>query len=510
MAKRNRYAPIIDLIQAGRVGEATRICTRHYEEDGDSEALFYLGIIALRVGRFTDGAALLREADRLMPDRADIVYNLGVAMRHLGDLDGAIVQWTRAVKINAGHRDAWFNLARAYADTERFAEAEQAYRYILSANPGDTTTIYNLANTLYRTRQWAEAANLYRDVLTARPDFVDARINLGLALQRGGELDAAIREGRTAVEQAPDSALAHWNLSHCLLMTGRWAEGFSEFEWRRRLQVPPITISGQPEWTGFPLKGETVVVYGEQGHGDVLQFLRFAPLIAAAGGIAHVVCHPKLVRLAEKLDGVASSSAFGAPVPAFSYHVPLLSLPHALRLDSSDSLPQPPYLRAYRTPGVSERKVPSVGIAWRGNPEHADDTGRSCPLDTFARIFDVDGVDWVSLQFDGGWEEIKSMAPAVRVRDGTRDCVDFLDTAEVLASLDLVLSVDTAVVHLAGAMNIPTWVLLARAPDWRWQDRTNRSPWYPATTLFRQERDGDWVEVMDAVRSELRRYAFMP
>ena len=503
------YAQIIDLIQAGRLGEATRLCTRRFEEESDDEALYYLGIIALRVGKFADAVTLLEEARARFPDRPDIAYNFGVALRHVGDLERAIEQWAGVVQQSPDHGDAKFNLARAYADTGRLTEAERVYRAILAAKPGDPGTAYNLANTLFRARRWQDAAALYTDILSARPDHVEARINLVLALQRMGDITGAIREGRRAVALAPESPLAHWNLSHALLMDDRPREGFAEFEWRRRLQNPPITIAGQSEWTGFPLQGKRVVAYGEQGHGDVLQFLRFVPRIQDAGGIAHVVCHPKLVRLAERSHGVASASAFGSDTPDFDHHVPLLSLPHILGIASFETLPQPPYVQPLRNLDLASPHSMTVGFAWRGNPEHDDDVGRSCPLDLFASLFDIDGIDWVNLQFDGGRKEIARVSPPPSIRDGTTGREDFLDTAEVLKDLDLVISVDTALVHLAGAMDIPVWVLLSNTPDWRWLARGSASPWYPSAKLFRQANEGDWPAVIAKVRDELFRFAFM-
>ncbi len=503
------YAQIIDLIQAGRMGEATRFCTRRFEDDGDDEALYYLGIIALRVGKISDAATLLEEASTRLPDRPDIAYNFGVALRHVGELERAIEQWARVVELNPNHGDAWFNLARAYADSGRLADAERIYRAILVARPDDSGAAYNLANTLFRARRWREASALYVDVLSARPDHVDARINLVLALQRMGDITGAIREGRRAVAQAPESPLAHWNLSHALLMDGRPSEGFAEFEWRRRLQNPPITITGQSEWTGFPLKGKRVVVYGEQGHGDVLQFLRFVPQIKAAGGEAHIVCHPKLVRLAEKAEGISSASAFGSDTPEFDYYVPLLSLPYILGIDSFEIVPRPPYIHFLQDIEPVAPHSIAVGIAWRGNSEHGDDIGRSCPLELFATLFDIDGVDWVSLQFDGGQQEIGRISPTIPIRDGTAGREDFLDTAEILKGLDLVISVDTALVHLAGAMDIPVWILLSNTPDWRWLAHGSSSPWYPSAKLFRQTKEGDWPSVMAEIRDELFRFAFM-
>ena len=490
------------------MGEATRLCTRLYEESADALALYYLGVIAIRVGKFGDAAVLLEEAATRLPERADIAYNFGVALRHTGEIDKAIAQWSRAVDLNPGHEDAWRNLARAYAETNRLADAERTYRAILTAKPGDVTAAYNLANTLFRFRRWSEATVLYREALNANPNFADARINLVLSLMRTNDVEGAIREGKTAVECAPDSPLAHWNLSHALLMAGLLQEGFAEFEWRRRLQVPPIKISGQPEWKGFPLRGERVLIYGEQGHGDVLQFLRFVTAVADAGGCPHVVCHPKLVRVAERALGVGSASHFDEETPDFDFHAPLLSLPCIIGLTSFDALPAPPYIGSGAILARPAGRRPRVGIAWRGNPEHADDIGRSCPPERLVPLLELDNVEWVNLQFDGGQEEIAGLRLSNPPQDGTVGVSDFLDTAKVLEDLDLVISVDTAVVHLAGAMDIPVWVLLSRASDWRWLARGAASPWYPSAKLFRQERDDDWTGILDAVRDELIRYCF--
>lgn len=334
--------------------------------------------------------------------------------------------------------------------------------------------------------------------------MLEAYANLGACHLVQGRFAEALAVCQQALEKRPDFAPAHWNYSHPLLLLGRYEEGWREYEWR--WQCPPLCDSRRdfsaPQWDGAPAPGRTILLHAEQGFGDAIQFVRYVPVVREHAGGARLIlgCMPSLVRLLREsgewgADIVADQGSGASSPPPFDLHIPLLSLPLAL------GMPEPlrmsaPYLRA----GATLR----VGIAWEGNPAHRNYLRRRVvPLEKFAALFQTPGAAFYSLQLSPTAAQSQMISEA-RVLDLTAHLTGFADTAALIGELDLVITVDTAVAHLAGAMGKAVWTFIPFVPDWRWGLEKDDTPWYPSMRLFRQPAIGDWDSVIARVATELR------
>ena len=370
-----------------------------------------------------------------------------------------------------------FALSRAFRDLDRMVDAEAAARQALARTPNDSL-LHN---------------------------------HLALVLREQGKIDDAITEARQAVTCAPDDAEAHVHLALCLLTAGRYAQGFREYEWRARLRegILPGAHLAAPIWDGGPLAGRTILLVGEQGFGDTLQFCRYAPLVATQGGRVVLAVQAALADLCRSLDGVTAVVASGERLPPFAVHAPLLSLPRLFGTTPATVPATVPYLAADPLRAARWREALGgsgfrVGIAWQGNPKGAADRGRSIPLRHFLPLAHAPGVSLVSLQKDHGIEQLADVPADVAILDAGARCDTFADTAAVVANLDLVIASDSAVAHLAGALGTPVWIALKAAPAWRWGLSGDSTPWYPTARLFRQPRPGDWDGVFAAIADALR------
>jgi hypothetical protein len=405
---------------------------------------------------------------------------------------------------------------------------------------GDNAEAWNnLGNSLCRRGLWEQAIAAYRKALEIQPSSVDAQCNLGVALVRNGELDAGIASqtraieldgsfpaafnnlgsalliaGRfeeaegalnRAIELRPNFAEAHFTRSLIWLMRGDFEKGWGEYEWRlkgRSVFMQGATKFSQPRWNGGDLNGRTILLHAEAGLGDSMQFVRYAPLVARRGGRVIVGCQPALAGLFQSIEGIHEIVMPSMPLPSFDVHCPLLSLPLAF----STRLETIPWNRAYLRADSknSERwraKMGTgfkVGVAWKGDSRNMLDRWRSIEWESFSEILTATGARFFSLQ-----KERNTESAGIDLVDWTEELRDFSDTAGLVANLDLVITVDTAIAHLAGAMGKPVWVLIPASPDFRWMLEREDSPWYPSMRLFRQKELGDWSPVIEEIRQTL-------
>ena len=347
---------------------------------------------------------------------------------------------------------------------------------------------------------WTRRSVTAATAIRLAPDLAEAHASLGFVLTVQGRLDEAIAASEAAVAVRPDFAQAHWNLAVAALLAGDFALGFREYEWRKRhdrFRRDFVDLPG-PQWDGTDPVGLTILVHAEQGLGDTIQFARYLPLIAARGGHAVLACERPLIPLLA--GNSVTVVAKDAPPPPYDCWIDQMSLPRvfATRLDT---IPAPHgYLRAdpIRTAAwrASLPAGPNVGLAWAGNPAHSNDRRRSIPAATMQRILAVPGVNFVNLQ-------VGSRAGDIGLVDMSPLLSDYAETAALIAALDLLITVDTSVAHVAGALGKPAWVMLPYAPDWRWLLGRNDTPWYASLRLFRQPRPGDWDAVIMAVANAL-------
>jgi Glycosyltransferase family 9 (heptosyltransferase) len=349
---------------------------------------------------------------------------------------------------------------------------------------------------------------------TGAPDSAEALVKRGYAIQDAGRLDpGGLDEAMACFERAlaleSEYADAHLAKGIHLLLRGAYSLGWGSYEWRWRM--PSFTSVQrnftQPQWYGEPLNGRSILLHGEQGFGDCIQFLRYVPMVQAAGGVVILEIQGRLMRICELLAGVTELIAYGQPLPEADLHCPLLSLPLAFGTELESVPAAVPYLSV---PQEARERAEfmgwpaeglRVGLVWAGSPEHQQDEFRSFAFDLFAPLLAVGGVHFYSLQMGEAAEQ--AVAAGSRVIDLASRTRDMADTAAQIAQLDLVIAVDTAVVHMAGALGKPVWVLLSDRADWRWLVGREDSPWYPTARLFRQRAVGDWPEVIARVGAEL-------
>lgn len=367
--------------------------------------------------------------------------------------------------------DAAINLGSILHEERRFDEALAQYRQALLSRPDDPRALNNLGNSLMALGRFAEAAESYRLALRGAPDCLEARLGLGAALQKEGKVTAAIACFRKILEREPAHAEAHWNLSLALLLSGDFREGWREYEWRWRKDsfTSPRRSFAEPLWDGSPLAGRSILVHAEQGLGDTLQFARYLPMVAASGGRVWAECQsPSLRPLLERISGVAAVFVMGEALPPFDLQIPLLSLPRVFDTTVETIPARIPYMEP--DPGrlslwgerVGRSAELKVGLVWAGKA--APDPFRSCTPEALAPLKEIPCISFYSLQLG---EPLPSLAGWELV-DLTAEIHDFADTAALISHLDLVISVDTSVAHLAAALGKPVWLMLPKAGDYRW------------------------------------------
>ena len=444
------------------------------------------------------------------PQLAELHNNLGNVRQKLGNPGDAAVCYRRALALLPDHGEVYSNLGNILKDLEQYADAQGCCRRALQIRPDYTQAYVNLGVILELCDRLAEAERCLRQALQLEPGYDRALINLGNVLKNQGRLEAAAASYRLALAAEPGSAEAHWNVSLCQLLAGDLEQGWQEYEWRWQTEFGLKHDRGfaQPRWRGKEdLTGKTVLVHAEQGLGDTLQFCRYAGRLAALGARVLLEVQAPLRVLLQNLPGVAQVLARGVSLPHFDYHCPLLSLPGALGVKLKN-LDGAAYLQAdaqrlalwrARLPVTGKRRL---GLVWCGNPKHNNDRSRSIALGQF-ELLAGNGADCYCLQRElrPGDLQILDRRRDIRFIGGALQ--DFGDTAAVVSLLDLVITVDTSVAHLAGAMGKPVWILLPFSPDWRWLRDRMDSPWYRSARLFRQTSPGDWSGVLRSVRLEL-------
>ena len=481
-----------------------------------AEAFSNRGIALRELKHLEEALASFDRAIVLKPNYAEAFSNRGIALRDLKCPEEALASFDRAIALQPDYAEAFNNRGVALADLKRAEEALASYDRAIALQADYAEALCNRGNVLWELGASKEALMSFDRAIALQPNYAEAFSNRGIALAELTRLDEALASYDRAIALKPDYAGAHLNRSLALLLGGDYGAGWEEYEWRWKTgQLPPREISS-PQWQGEDFSGKEILLYAEQGFGDVLQFTRYAPLVKAAGGKVILEAPAPLVRLARTVEGVDQVIAFGDQIPQIDFCCPLLSLPKVLRTELSSIPAQIPYLAANSSAVVAWQKrladLPGlrVGIAWAGNPrpDQPDaariDRRRSLTLRHFAKIVDVPGVSFVSLQKGETASQTQSPPPGLLVHDWTDELDDFADTAALIEALDLVISVDTSVVHLAGALGKPVWLLNRFDTCWRWLVDRDDSPWYPTLRQFRQPKPGDWDHVMMNVRTALK------
>ncbi len=492
----------------GRLDEALALVDRSLAQAPQEPGFLNNRSLILRAaGRNAEAAEACRQALARDPGFAEAHYSLGLALAAGGDIDGAIAAYEQAGSLRPGHAATWNNLGLALKAQERLEAALAAFDRALAAKPAMAEALSHRAVVLAGLGRVEEAIAGAGAAVREAPKAAPLHGNLANVLAAAGDAEAAVTAAREAVRLAPDLASAHYNLALYLLLLGRYEEGWREHEWRWRVPgfPSPRRDFPVPQWDGGSFAGKRLLLHAEQGLGDTLQMLRFVPEVAARGGEILIEVDRRLLPLVGSQPWPWRTIAAGDPLPRFDLHCPLMSLPLAcgLRLDQ---LPGPvPYLAAdSRATEAWRRRLGAepgltVGLAWAGNPAHGNDRQRSLPFERLSPLLSLPGLRFVSLQVGPRAADLAGLPQAAAILDVSAELTDFAATAALVQSLDLVIAVDTAIVHLAGALGHPAWVLLAHAPDWRWLKDRSDSPWYPSLRLFRQRQPGDWEGVIAEV-----------
>jgi Flp pilus assembly protein TadD len=489
--------------EAGRLAEAED-CSRAVLalDPAEADAVHLLGVIAHRRGHAERALALMREAVRLRPDVLQFHAQLASALVEAGQLEEAAARF-RAVRDLAPKDDrACHSLAAVLVRLGRLDEAEACYRTAARLRPEIPATHNNLCALLKDQGRFAEAEQAVRQALRLNPDYHEARVNLGSVLLCLGRVDEAETVLRAALSQRPDCADTRYNLGVGLLLQGRLAEGFEGFEWRWQRRGFSARTFSEPRWDGSPTGDRVLLLHAEQGLGDTIQFCRYVPAIAQHSRVVLEVPQP-LVRLLSRLPLVERVVARGDKLPGFDVQCSLPSLPRVMRTTETTIPAAVPYLTvdpemaAYWRSKLASLSGLRAGLAWTGNPGLPTDARRSIAPALLRPLAGIPGVDFVSLQVSS------ATRPPVPLADWTDEFTDLAVTAALISELDLVIAVDTAVVHLAGALRRPTWLLNRFDTCWRWMLGRGDCPWYPSLRQFRQQRLGDWVSVVQQVRLAL-------
>ncbi|MBF2028140.1 MAG: tetratricopeptide repeat protein, partial [Oscillatoriales cyanobacterium C42_A2020_001] len=483
-----------------------------------------------------------QQAVALMPEYANAHHNLGMALYHQGKAEEAITHYQKAVELEPNHASARNSLGVALYQQGKIDEAIEQYRQAIATLPHYVSAHDNLGIALKFQQKLEEAATHFQTAISLRPDYANAYINLGNTMRELGDYDQAIaycREsirlqpanadahntygcvlvdlGRfdeaiacyeAAIQHRPDFADAHLNLGIILLQVGEFQRGFAEYHWRWHTKQCPDLRYTHALWKGEDLTGKIILLTAEQGFGDTIQFARYATLVAQRGGKVVIACQKPLVRLLSTIPGVAQCADRDKDNVETHVHTPLLELPYILGTTLETIPATVPYVFPPANSSIQLTPFPNtrlkIGFVWATNPNNSTSGKRSCSVNHFLSLLTVPEVALYSLQKEASDADRSLLQGRDRLQDVQDQLTDFADTAAAIAQLDLIITVDTAVAHLAGALGKPTWLLLAHVPDWRWLMNRDDSPWYPTMRLFRQNKPGEWAEVFERVKQALK------
>ncbi|MCY2989818.1 MAG: tetratricopeptide repeat protein [Planctomycetota bacterium] len=473
-----------------------------------------LGVAMTDLARPAEAVAYLRRALDLNPNYPLAHNSLGIALAALGQLDEAQASYHQALRLRPNYANAYNNLGIALAAQGKLDEAVASYHQALRFQADNVSALNALGAALAAQGKLDEAVASYEQARQSDPEYAETYNNAAVAHMQQGALDEAVAGYAQALQRKPEYADAHKNLSMALLLKGDLERGWREYEWRWRCKDFSLPPYAQPIWDGSSLRGRTLLLQAEQGLGDTLQFIRYASLLQQQGGTVVAACQKALLPVLANCPGVDALVNRDGPLPPFDVYAPLLSLPRILGTTLESVPAEVPYL--FANPQLVDhwrerlREIPGfkIGINWHGRPGHGIWRQRNIPLSQFAELARLPGVQLISLQKGAGRDELSAVRDQFPVVD-LGDEVDeahgaFTDTAAIMLNLDLVITSDTAVPHLAGALGVPVWVALPFAACWRWLLQREDSPWYPTMRLFRQTEFGNWSQVFSRLLSAVR------
>ena len=461
------------------------------------------------LGRSQEALASYNRAIELKPAYAEAFNNRSVILLDMHRYEEALISSTKALELRPHYVEALNSRGNVLSALNRHEEALACYEEGFAIQP-DSTRALGMGNALQGLQRHQEALACFDKALSIKPDYAEALNNRGNALRAlNRHADALVSYGR-AIALKPNDVQAHWNEGLTRLALGDFERGWEKYEWRwqnPKLESPRRQY-GKPAWLGTrDIEGKTILLYPEQGFGDAIQFVRYVPMVSALGARVLLVCHPKLCELFKSVAGVDSTLTPEQPLPDFDFHAALMSLPLVFKTALNTIPASIPYLSAHehqvehwRGRLASHGTRVKVGLVWTGNPRFPAANVKTCPVDRLRPLLDIQGCTFFSLQTGDASADLSRLNTGNRkVVDLSSELESFSDTAAVISVLDVIVSIDTAVAHLAGALGKPTWILLPFSADWRWLIDRDDSPWYPTARLFRQSRAGDWDDAIQRV-----------
>jgi Flp pilus assembly protein TadD len=494
-------------MRLGKTTEAIACLTKALQIQPDHvPSSLMLGRLLLDTGQNLPGANHILNAIKALPGDASAHLSMAMALSRLGKHADALNAYKVAAKGDPPTGDVLNNYGVALDGAGRKAEAITLLRAAVLVQPDSWTAWDNLGNALLSRGNARMAESCHRHALALKPDNPATLSNLANALHRQGKMDESIHFYREAIKAAPDSSKFHTNLALTLLLVGQFEEGWKEYGWRwHGHPAYPKYLRDKP-WNGERLKRGTLLIQAEQGFGDTLQFIRYIPQIKKLVKRAILICQPELVRIMKTVVGLDDVLPEGAEIPPFDAGITLLSLPGLFKAGTIPIEPPQPYISP--PPGCGFDLGPKtrklrVGLVWAGRQTHGDDWNRSMPAHLLAPLFQIPEIEYVSLQ-KGEVADRIGRPPTELAQDIGNRCTDFADTAAMIAQLDLVITVDTSVSHLAGAMGKPVWIMLPLIPDFRWRLQGDTTPWYSNVTLFRRKEGDGWERVVNSIAIALK------
>jgi tetratricopeptide (TPR) repeat protein len=479
------------------------------------EAHLNLGNALSDLGRHGEAENVFRQAVRLQPRDARTHKSLGIVLARQDKFDAAVASFREALKLKPDFADVYNDLAITLSRQNKFEEALAAYRDALQIRPDFPEVYSNMGNALRNLGKFDESITAYKKAIELKPKYADAYNNLGIAYAEAGRFDEAVASYTECLRLHPNHVDAHMNRALTWLRRGDYAQGWAEYEWRwkkRALTNRPLI---QPQWNGFPLMGRRILLITEQGFGDTIQFVRYCPVLKARGATVILECPERLIPLISRCEGIDHLIPHGKEIPDYDVYAPLLTVPGLVATAPESAPAEVPYIKPDPELVEKWRKELAgiegfkVGINWQGNAQYAGDRHRSIPLKHFEALARIPGVQLISIQKNHGSDQLKEYGEKFKIIDlGPKldeSTGPFLDTAAVMVNLDLFITSDTAVAHLAGALGVPMWMALSTAADWRWMTEREDNPWYPTMRLFRQEEFMVWAPVFKRLAKELRK-----
>lgn len=478
-----------------------------------AEAYHNMAVALQSQSRYAEAVEKCNQAISLKPDYAEAYNTMAFSQEQQQQYAKAIENYRKAVQLKPEYAEAYNHLGFIFNNQGRHAEAVENYRLALRIDPDYIEVYNNLGIALKEQEQFDEAVNNFKQALQLNPDFAEAYYNLANSLRDQGRCTEALKHYTEAIHLVPDYAEAHWNKSLTLLLSGDFVQGWKEYQWRQKASHATVLYPyhhNAPRWDGSSFVGKRLFVYCEQGLGDAIQFIRYLPMVKARGGtVIFEVWRPLLglLRAFKSIDELVELSCERKSDVKFDLFTSLLDLPNIFGTTLETIPNEVPYIRAEREKSEYWHKRLSgpdlkVGIVWAGKSTHGNDHNRSCKLKFFSHLAKIEGVQLYSLQ--KGSSALQLTELALPIENLAEELEDFTDTAAVIENLELVISVDTAVAHLAGAMGKEVWTLLPFTPDWRWMLDRQDSPWYPTMRLFRQPSPSHWEDVFQRVAEQLQ------